>query len=493
MTSVPGPAFRTHLATLDRETVTAFVAAVYAARGWAVDRDGDDLVATPPHAERPRRLVVRAGAAEETGDGGNEHDAGRIVVDAATLHELVAYALPADERARLCRTFLDRDPDSFGGDEDDTGADADAGTADATATPTATRCGPETYATDENGVDAEPVPATPVGDGKRGVTPADDERSMDRAGGAVDEPNAAPDGPPPDRPERSEWLGRVAVVGLALSLALGGIVTATGAGGLGGDSPAAAVFGGNETASEASANAFPRGVDETGVTDASALANAHEATLSNRSYRLTITYREFEDGELRGVAHERVRVASPDRYRSRVRRLGTLRHDATVVASGSAYANGSTSYVRTADGVRQRTEIRSPLVAASADSVGFVDRTERTVRWYLSTNDSRIVGRTERNGTATYRLAFEGDPWPASGNVTGRARVDEDGLVRELYREYTPRIEPNVRVEVTIRIVPGPVTVTRPAWLAAANDTDDGRAPARIAPARVVSPAGGRA
>ena len=58
------------------------------------------------------------------------------------------------------------------------------------------------------------------------------------------------------------------------------------------------------TATDESTAGFPRGVDATGVTNAAALADAHEATLSNRSYRLTITYLEFEDGELRGAAHE---------------------------------------------------------------------------------------------------------------------------------------------------------------------------------------------
>jgi hypothetical protein len=162
-----------------------------------------------------------------------------------------------------------------------------------------------------------------------------------------------------------------------------------------------------------------------------------------------------------------------------VRRLGSLGHEETVVASGSMYANGSVGYIRTADGVRKRTAVRSTL-GSSAEAVSFVDRTERTIQWYLSANETRIVGRTERNGTTTYRIAFEGDPWPESRNVTGRARVDETGLVRVLYRSYSPAIEPGVRVEVTIRIVPGPVAVTRPAWLAAANTTDDERAPSRV-------------
>ena len=474
MTSVPGTAFRAYLATLDRETAVAFTAAVYDGRGWTVEREGDgpaDLLATPPGADRPRRLVVRVGA---EGDGTAAPPDTDRLVDAAALHELVAYALPTTERTRLCRDFFDRDPGSFGAAE---AGESDG--SDAAVRETVTANGPQDGGSDDSDVaagrdEASPRPVAPASDDEVGETTPDGDRSAD----AGDDERSA--GAPDRETDRSEWLGRVAVVGLALSLALGGVVTATGSSGVDIGSPAA-VFGGNgtETATDESTAAFPRGVDETGVTNAAALANAHEATLSNQSYRLTITYREFEDGELRGVAHERALVASPDRYRSRVRRLGSLGHEETVVASGSMYANGSVGYIRTADGVRKRTAVRSTL-GSSAEAVSFVDRTERTIQWYLSANETRIVGRTERNGTTTYRIAFEGDPWPESRNVTGRARVDETGLVRELYRSYTPAIEPGVRVEVTIRIVPGPVAVTRPAWLAAANTTDDERAPSRV-------------
>ncbi|MFB6256309.1 MAG: hypothetical protein ABEH58_06215 [Haloplanus sp.] len=477
MTSVPGTAFRAHLATLDRETAVAFTVAVYEARGWAADPDSGgpaEILVTPPGAGRPRRLVVRVGA---DADGPTvPPDTGRLV-DAAALHELVAYALTGAERTRLCRDFFDRDPGSFGAAERRGRGDSGA---------TATASGPKDGGSDGSdaagGRDGESARSAESAsdDGVPGTAPEGERPAAGSTDASDDERSIAA----PDREaDRSEWLGRVAVVGLALSLALGGVVTATGAGGVDIGSPGAAVFGGNgaETATDESTAAFPRGVDETGVTNAAALANAHEATLSNRSYRLTVTYREFEDGELRGVAHERAVVVSPDRYRSRVRRLGSPSHEATIVASGSMYGNGSVGYIRTDSGVRKRTTVRSTL-GSSAEAVSFVDRTERTIQWYLSANETRIVGRTERNETTTYRIAFEGDPWPESRNVTGWARVDGTGLVRELHRSYTPAIEPGVRVEVTIRIVPGPVTVTRPAWMRGANATGGERAAVGVDP-----------
>jgi hypothetical protein len=304
---------------------------------------------------------------------------------------------------------------------------------------------------------------------------------------------------------------RWTAVGLAIVVVVGGLVAAVGPGltsSTGGEGPGDAVAGTgagaetNATTTDESAvmtregrpvapdwrgvaaneDQTPPGVNSTAVTDASRLADAHEAALSEQPYRLDITYREYADGELRGVATERVVVASADRYRSRVNRLGALRHDSSVVASGSMYADGWKGYVRTDEGVRERTEVRS-RISSSADSVGFTDRTERFIRWYLSVERSRIVEVTDRGGTTNLRIVFAGDPWPESRNVTGWARVDETGLVHELHREYTPASEPGVRIEVTIRIEPGPVTVSRPAWMGeAANESHERPTPGLVAP-----------
>ncbi|WP_251329516.1 hypothetical protein [Haloplanus pelagicus] len=457
MTSAPGPAFRDHLETLDRETFAAFVAAVYEARGWTVERTDDGLAATQPRGERARRLVIR--------DAGDDTAEDATVVDAASLHRMVAYALGPDERARLCREFLDREPGSFegvaiggatdgergrngdgDGDGESGGGAPDAGGGDG---PTAGR---ERAA---QGHDAGR--AVDDGDARGGSETAAGDGAA-RTGGQGD---ATDDG----RPDRRAWLGRATLLGIVLSLAVGGAVTAIGGGGVGAAATAVLDGGGDGNVTRAeNGTVWPRGVNSTGVTDASALADAHEAALSNRSYRLRLTYREFDDGKLRGVAYERAAVASRDRYRSRVGRLGTVEHDALVIARGPRYANGTRAYVRTESGVRSHTDVRSPVASSPADADGFVDRTEQIVRWYLSTKDSRIVKRVERNGTTFYRIAFRGDPWPASRNVTGWARVDENGVVHELHREYTPSSSPTVRIEVTLRISPGPVTVTRPAW-----------------------------
>jgi hypothetical protein len=407
------------------------------------------------------------------------------------------------ERTRLCRRFFDRDPASFGGDgtedaEDDDASDEDASRGDGTSTPGGTSAPSETstpdgteWASGRDEAASGAARSTPDGHDGGSIPPTPDgpPRAGDRESETDD--RAADAGVAADATERPEWLGRVAVIGLALSLALGGVVAGTGPDvGVG---SAGSVFGGNETETDpAPTDEYPRGVDSTGVRDASALADAHEAALANRSYRLEITYREFVDGELRGVAHERAVVAERGRYRSRVRRLGALRHDSRVIASGSAYSNGTTAYVRTSDGVRERAEVRSALGSTTTDSLGCVGRTERLVRWYLSVEESRIVEVTEADGTAHLRLVFEGDPWPDARNVTGSARVERSGLVRELTREYTPGSERNVRVEVTVRIDPGPVTVTRPAWMASTTNASDDRDASTTGEPSVDRLAGGR-
>jgi len=471
---------RDRLDDLDPATLLGLVAAVYDARGWAVDRvdrvDGA-VLATPPGDDEPQRLVPAAHP-----DAADADATSVTVVDAADLRELLQYAVDEGTRTTLCRRFFDCEPTALAAREPAT---------ELATEPTVD--GPETS---EPG-DAATEPTANVS--PPGVARAGDvERSTGGTGGRAPTDR---DGKPADDGERSTL--RLLAVGMAAALVVGGVVTAAGPGfesPLAGAADAApSVSGsdeggelpGNDTESDrpavmdregvpvapdghrvsGSGDPFPPGVDDRGVTDASTLADAHEAALSNRSYRLSITHREYVDGELRGVATERAVVAAPNHYRSRVGRLGTVTHESQAIAGGSTYANGTVGYVRTDGDVRVRTEVRPPVASPPADVAGIADRTERLVRWYLSVTDSRIAGYTAREGTTTYRITYAGDPWPASQNVTGWARVDEDGLVRELHREYTPAAAPTVRVEVTVRIRPGPVTVTRPSWVPSESET----------------------
>jgi hypothetical protein len=498
MTRVSRGAFRDRLDGLDSEERTAFAEAVYDARGWETRRVDGDLRVTPPGTDESRRVAVR----REDADAADAVDA-----DADELRRMVLYAVDDEARERLFRQFLGCEPsdlaeaaDVGGESEPASAADSESESSDDDRERTPRHAAAET-ATGETGRqtgNAE-TPMTVEGRGERAservaesdvvgqASDTDDATGATKRASDTDDATGATKraSDTGDDGDAGMPTARWIAAGLALVVVVGGLVGAVGPGLTSStDSEGDAVAGANGTATDESAvmtregrpvapiehgvaaneDRTPPGVNSTTVTNAGRLADAHEAALSDRPYHLEITYREFEGGELRGVATERAVVASRDRYRSRVHRLGTLEHDSSVVASGSMYADGWTGYVRTDEGVRERTEVRS-RISSSADSVGFTDRTERFVRWYLSVERSRITEVTDRSGTTNLRIVFAGDPWPESRNVTGWARVDETGLVHELHREYTPASASNVRIEITIRIEPGSVTVQRPGWM----------------------------
>jgi hypothetical protein len=217
---------------------------------------------------------------------------------------------------------------------------------------------------------------------------------------------------------------------------------------------------------------FPPGVGPAGVTDAELLAEIHARLLSGHSYRMDIVHREYVDGRLRGVARERVTVASPRHYRSSVRTFGTVEYSSMTVSGVSTYANGTVRYIRRADdrGAGETT-YRRQLIPESDDPNRFVERSSRYVQWYLEVEESRIVGHTTHNGTTQFLISTTGDPWLGVTNARGEARIGEWGLVRSLSREYRPASDQAVRIVATIRIAPGPVTVTRPAWTDGENET----------------------
>ena len=480
MPSPPGASFRARLATIDRETATAFDAAVFAARGWTVDRRGDDLRATPPGADRPRRLVVDIGAGEHAdaeADTNTADDADPIRVDAAMLHELVAYALPTAERTRLCREFLDSEFGAF--DAPPTAERVDVGTG-RNARDSASRGTADTWR--ERGGGA------PASDSTADGRPGDESPDHDGDGESTASRDAR------GSMTRRERRVRAGVAVVALSLVLGGIVTAAGPGLTG---SAAAILDGNGTTDDAGGQAdegqlaangsWPPGLDGSGVGNARRLADAHEAALDGRSFRLRIVFREYDDGGMRGVAHERAVVAASGRYRSEVRRIGTIDHGSTVIGAAETYSDGERRYVRSADGdgdaAGESPTLRPRSTMATTDPNRLVDRTERYVRWYLGVNESRLAGTVDRDGTTLYAIDFEGDPWPAATDVSGRALVSETGVVREIRRTYVPRSDRSVRIEMVVQITPEPVEVTRPDWAPADEPRQGEAADGRNGPA----------
>jgi len=489
----PTPAaFRALLLDLDATALTAFVAAVYAARGWAVDRDGDDLRVRPggerdwlrlvvvPEGDQPParadRVVVPTLVDPDTDADGHR------VIDAADLLELAWYAVGDAERTRLFHEFFDRDPAEFG-------AAADA--------------------TDErNG-----VPVTDRPTESPTVTPTDASDGAVESPDRPDDVSASDDASASDRPDdASAALRRRLAVAVVVLFVVGGVAVAVGSTfGTSGDGNANAdpAAGGNATADEATADAstddagldsaareragttdadvmavdgpLPPGVGPAGIENASALVDAHEAALDGRSYRLSVVAREFVGGSPTAVARERTVVESPARYRSEVRTVGTFRQEPRAIGTVSTYANGTTRFVRLtattdADGTIRFTERgtgsetaggpgwRSVVIDRADDP--FANRTATHLRGVLDVDDAAIVGSFERDGTTYVWIDLRRRP-PGGTDAIDSILVDEHGLVHEMRHEYAylPPEASTVRTVVTVRIEPGNVTATPPPWL----------------------------
>jgi hypothetical protein len=477
---LPGPAaFRELLRGLDSEQLTAFVAAVYEARGWATERDGDDVLVRPGGERDWRRLAVDPADFRSV-------DADRVVVptladepnadadrllDAADILELLRYAVDDDARTRLFREFFDREPTAFEGSNGR----------------------PSQSEAIESSTAAASASAPPPSSAVDAVDRDDD------APDAVDRDDDAPVADP------SRRFGRRLAVAVAVLLVVGGVAVAVGPtlvpSSGDGDDPDAAV-GGNASTATPTATAgptdddgdeppptadtvavdgpLPPGVGPSGIENASALVAAHEAALDGRSYRLSVVAREFVGGRPTAVARERTVVEGPARYRSDVRVIGTFRQEPRAIGTVSTYANGTTRFVRLtadtdADGTIRFTERGNESGAAegpgwrsvAADPAvdPFANRTATHLRAVLDVDDAAIVGSFERDGTTYVWIDLRRRP-PGGTDAIDSVLVDEHGLVREVRHEYAylPAEASTVRTVTTVRIYPANVTASPPSW-----------------------------
>jgi len=468
MARTPGETVRDCLAGLDAAALTEFVAAVYAARGWTVEREGDgDLLATPPGADPPRRLAVSCDDAVAVSV---RHEGEVTTLDADDVGRMAWYALDSTARERLFRDFFDADPDAFDAPSTaDVSTDTDPG-GDAPSTADVSR-------------DADEEVARAAGDpsGNRKRDPRGSDEADANGDGGGDE-----DGVPA---RRAFAAGLAIVLVVAVVAATGPALTSSGMDG----SEVDGADDTNSTASDYSAaeaatrrldtgwNATgdgdepprpgviavssapeprPPGVTAVGIANASALIDGHVATLDGRSYRLTVHHREFVDGAPTGFVAERTVVENATRYRTDLRWVGTVRQDPQAIGNTSAFADGQVRYVRLAGeaGATVETELRPEDRIAS--------RSERYLRGVLRGSDTRVVGAFERDGTKRFWIAVSRDE-EAGTETTGSLLVDERGLVHELHHEYVyrPSDGPPVRVVVTMRLAPGNVSASPPPWL----------------------------
>lgn len=597
MTPVPPAIVGRLVRDLDAAEFRAFVADLWTARGFEVSRpreaapggpdspgaddavpDGDLLVARDGDDER-RLLVVPAGTdASETVPPDADAvivadrlvDPPRGVVDADDLRGMLLYAIDRPTARRLFESHFDRplvDPESNGSGSPTDPQNGESGRDDgasrwpavprvrrpdrvgapevvglavvavvllaavATGLPAGlTQAGPADGATDD-GADgstatdtASTDTATPRPRGTTGVTGAPPLVRARIDGGSERSERATPtrsprDGAGSDSDSDSDPVRAAGGAGPPLAVETReGDENATGPGA---DRPAV------------DPERLPPGVGTDGSVAAGRLAAAHARALTNASYRVTLTHREFVGDRPSGLAREVIRVENDTNFRTQVRTVGRLRVDPQVIEARAQYADGSDIHVR---GRQPRTGWGSLFTAVSGNPIA--DRLYNYVRWFLSVDTVRVVrasaggpaadgaGAGQRVGLATsapeaaggtngtgsgdavnatgrtatagdlaagetdppdqYWLLFADDPYGGVENVTGAALVDESGLVREIHRRYRYPGRPGVAAAVSIRVSGlGETTVKPPAWYRAqadrnrtrtGNATADGRA-----------------
>lgn len=207
---------------------------------------------------------------------------------------------------------------------------------------------------------------------------------------------------------------------------------------------------------------YPNGVSDGGV-NATALVDAHEAGLENRSFTLEMTLTGASENESQSYA---VRNAvSADRSRM-------LAHTNTSTGTTDVYFTADRVYQRSVlDGrtsydVRERTS-RAPQ-AAPGPLTGV-----RFLRQYLSTANFTPTGVTVDDGTTLIVLTADTASLVNNSmtNVTrfdARVLVDERGVVHRATLDYAAVSADGETISgsTTLRVTDiGETTVTEPDWL----------------------------
>lgn len=466
----------------DPASVRAFAAGLYEGRGHAVTRtdsgfttdgaDGDvETVVVHTSADDPTALPLATASEIVTVDPRTLPDTPARIVDVTDLHRQLLYAIDRPQAATLLADTLDRSIDSFEGTLDESpepaGSPPTATGTDETQTEVASTAGTErpggTTGREQTGTTGVSV--------RQSSTSGDPSRGIGGTSGEVPSASVVDSGADgTDRQHRMVLFGAVALLGLA-ALAGPGFV------GWAGDSSAtigpvasngttAATDSGEEElgvrAIPVNGSGLPPGIDASGAIDERRLGDATEAALGDRSYRVSVTYREFSGRQETAVYSETVRVANESHYSASVTRLGEFERGPTIIAGRDLYATPSGTTERTVASGRPQVEFRNGTTPAS-DLVA--DDIERYVRWYLSVEESVVTAEQSGSETPVYRLLTEGDPYTGVTNASGSAVVDSDGVVRQLRRTYDEPTGRDLRVVVTIRVSDvGSTTVRRPAW-----------------------------
>ncbi len=217
------------------------------------------------------------------------------------------------------------------------------------------------------------------------------------------------------------------------------------------------------------------GLMGTGVTNPFALAEAHSSVLSNTSYTF---YSNSTVRYVNGTVF--------NQFITRVR-YGTNDSRFYIVQNGFGVpVRGSSGQSIWSDGervLRAQTRNNSTSYDIPTAAMGepippqefsFLTSNDERIAALFSSVETRVTDREQRNGTTVYRIvatnvtnrgAFE-FVWHNPRNVSLRALISSQGLVREYRLHYTATLDNStVRISRQVRYTNiGTTTVERPPW-----------------------------
>ncbi len=450
----------------DPAAVTDFVAALYEARGWTTDRHGDRQVVVSDGDRTRRVAVVHPDDSLPASDLAVWADTVLAiedpttvtsdveVLDPATLRDQLAYAIDRPVARELLEDHFDW-----------TVPDGDASAASGTSEAGDAGDGPATDSrSDESGSVASWAEWQPFAGRSRvlvaavlvvavagGTAVGLADIVGDRTPVLVDGEQTAPE---PSTATPTQTLQSTA------DEAETGESTAE-------STPAGSVTAEGSPDGETRYEPLPPGVNQSGEITPRDLADAHEARLTNESYRLSLTYREFVDGRPAGVYTETIRVENETRYRATVVTRGELRTTPFRIAETDVYANGSARFERTGEASVER--------AVLLDYDRFVDDYALYLLWFLDVRESTVVDHRTDDGETRIYIVTNENPEPSIENTTGSVVVTGEGLVESARWSYdvsgTPSGYGNMSVVFEMRVTDvGETTVREPGWVNATTD-----------------------
>lgn len=215
------------------------------------------------------------------------------------------------------------------------------------------------------------------------------------------------------------------------------------------------------------------GLSADGISNLTALANAHDGALANRSYTIWIDEYEPRDREPGATRIQRDIDVEVDGDRYLLATTVETGNDRTLVER--VYHDGRTWYVAERVDRTGRVTYRRVPVEAAASPVPVPPEPivfrRFLVLQYLATPETAVTGRVTVDGEPRYRVVGTGSPWSLGGTGLGNysvvALVDRRGLVRQATAEYTvstPGGSYEGRFEWTYDRL-GTTTVEKPSWV----------------------------